>query len=121
MSHFITADKSRYAKAVNGDLLAHFGSRAFYSQAMVNDALRRLSVDPYFRCWMYALFCSAHEFEQIDACSDLAWGYDELRLQMTDILHSLDEQKRGPPKEQFWLALAACVIVLFIVSAFLLI
>jgi hypothetical protein len=121
MSHFITADKRRYAQAVAGDLESHFGTRTFYSKAMVSDALRRLNVDPYFACWMYALFCSVDEFGQVDACRDLAWTYDDLRLQMADILHGLDEQKRGPPNEQFWLTLAACTIVLFLASAFLLI
>jgi hypothetical protein len=121
MSQFITADKRRYAQTVAADLHTHFGARAFYSRAMVSDALRRLDVDPYFACWMYALFCPAHEFGQIDACSGLAWGYHELRSQMADILHALDEQKRGPPKEQFWLTLAACIIVLFLASAMLLI
>jgi hypothetical protein len=121
MSNFITADKRRFAESVAGDLQANFGARAFYSKAMVSDALRRLTVDPYFACWMYALFCSAHEFAQIDACSELAWGYDELRSQMADILHGLDEQKRGPPKEQFWLAAAACFIVLCIASVFFLV
>jgi hypothetical protein len=121
MSHFITADKRRYAESVADDLRENFGAKAFYSKAMVSAALRRLNVDPYFACWMYALFCSAHEFGQVDTCSDLAWGYSELRSQMADILHGLDEQKRGPPAEQFWLAVAACVIVLFVASLFLLV
>lgn len=120
MSQFITADKRRYAQSVAADLRANFGDKAFYSKAMVSDALRRLNVDPYFACWIYALFCSAEEYAQIDACSGLAWGYYELRSQMADILHSLDEQKRGPPAERFWLAVAGWVIVLLFASAFLL-
>lgn len=121
MSQFITVDKRRYARAVAEDLQAHFGVRAFYSKAMVSAAMQRVDVAPYFACWMYALFCSNHEFGEIEACGGLAWGYDELRSQMADILHGLDEQKRGPPTEQFWLALGALVIVLFFVALFLLI
>lgn len=121
MSQFITVDKRRYARAVAEDLRVHFGPRAFYSKAMVSAAMGRVDVDPYFSCWMYALFCSAHAFGEIESCCGLAWGYDELRSQMADILHGLDEQKRGPPREQFWLALAAFVIVLFFASLLLLI